>query len=113
MSKFDQVRMYWWVLEQIHRDRDTLAGVPRSRSRERRLRDMIGHLRALEIHKPQTGPDGGTVCSGCLVPAGDFADRTRWLPAPCEHVALIAFVYSDRPGFDPEWIKPYAWAVAP
>jgi hypothetical protein len=112
MSYYDVVRMYWFVHSEITKDRDTLAGVPRSRSRERRLRDMVQHLRTLEIHRP--AKEGSRmVCHGCLVLVADLSDRTRYLDGPCEHVALIAFVYSDRPGFDPEWIKPYAWAVSP
>lgn len=110
MSLFDTIRMYWWIKEEIQRDRDTLAGVPRSRPRERRLRQLTLYTRILVIHRPSKDSYGKIVCVGCILQE-DW--KIEYSESPCEHVALIAFAYADRPGFNPEWTKPYAWAVAP
>lgn len=112
MSKFDLVRMYWFAMDEISKDRDTYAGLPRSRARERRLRQLTLYDRMLTIHRPLGVQGGRVVCTGC-VKIDILLNRTEYYAAPCEHVALIVHAYSDRPGFDPEWTKPYAWAVSP
>jgi hypothetical protein len=98
--------MYDWLVHQVQADADTLEGVPKGPHRSRALRRLVMHRRILEVHKPRTDDAGVDVCDAC-----------SWLNvgmsvnayAPCEHLALLAFTYADRPGYHPRWAHGYVW----
>jgi len=81
-----------WLKDQVQRDRDTLDGVPSNPHKDRRLRSLAMADRVLSMFTPHE-------CSE-LDPC-----------TPCEYIALLAYTYSDRPGYNPAWAKEYDWGI--
>lgn len=80
---------YPWLIEQIDND-------PRPHSDAKR--------ELADLHQPRIDAFGQMVCDRCSWTHSEIVGETVGCYAPCDYLLLLTLSYTDRPGFQPEWI---------